>query len=53
MNYNKIIVRTKRKLYPIYFGDGILTSVGMLIRKNMPRVKKFPLLVIKKNLRYY
>ena len=48
MNYNKIIVRTKRKLYPIYFGDGILTSVGMLIRKNMPRVKKISIISDKK-----
>ena len=44
MNYNKIIVKTKSKSYPIYIGDGILASTGTLIRKNIPNVKKISII---------
>ena len=40
MKNTKIIVKTKSKSYPIYFGDGILSAIGTLIKKNLPNVKK-------------
>ena len=40
MKNTKIIVKTKSKSYPIYFGDGILNTTGKLIKKNLPNVKK-------------
>ena len=40
MKNTKIIVKTKSKSYPIYFGDGILNTTGTLIKKNLPDVKK-------------
>jgi len=40
MKYHKLIVKTKSKIYPIYFGNNILNSVGRLIEKNLPNVKK-------------
>jgi len=40
MKSTKIIIKTKSKNYPIYFGDGILSSAGNLIKKNLPDVKK-------------
>ena len=40
MKNTKIIVKTKSKAYPIYFGDGIINKVSTLIRKNLPNVKK-------------
>ena len=36
----KLIVRTKSKSYPIYFGNGILNTAGSLIKKNLTGVKK-------------
>ena len=45
---NKIIIKTKSKSYPIYFGHGVLSIIGKLINKNLPNIKKFVLLVIKK-----
>ena len=29
----KLIVKTKSKSYPIYFGNNIVSSTGMLIKK--------------------
>ena len=40
MKNTKIIVKTKSKTYPIYFGDKIINTTGTLIRKNLPNVKK-------------
>ena len=56
MKNTKIIVKTKSKSYPIYFGDGILNSIYSLIKKNLPDAKKvciisdkkLPLVLIKK-----
>ena len=56
MKNTKIIVKTKSKSYPIYFGDGILNRTGTLINKNLPNVKKIciiydknlPLVLVKK-----
>ena len=56
MKNTKIIVKTKSKSYPVYFGDGILNTTGTLINKNLPNVKKIciifdknlPLVLIKK-----
>ena len=69
MKNTKIIVKTKNKSYPVYFGDGILNTAGTLINKNLPNVKKIciifdknlPLVLIKKlskslrkyNLKFY
>jgi len=40
MKINKIIVKTKSKSYPIFFGDGILKTTGLFVKKNVPRAKK-------------
>ena len=40
MKKNKIIVSTKSKTYPIFFGNNILNSTGGLIKQNLPNVKK-------------
>ena len=40
MKESKIFVKTKSKSYPIYFGSKIVGSTGMLIKKNLPGVKK-------------
>ena len=40
MKNTKLIVRTKGKSYPIYFGSNIINSIGRLIDKNLPGVKK-------------
>jgi len=40
MKNNTLIVKTKSKTYPIYFGNNILNYTGKLIKKNLPHVKK-------------
>ena len=40
MKNTKLIVKTKSKTYPIYFGHNILHKTGNLIKKNLPGVKK-------------
>jgi len=40
MKNTKLIVKTKSKSYPIYFGNNILNTTGRLIRKSLPGVKK-------------
>ena len=40
MKTKKLIVKTKTKNYPIYFGNNILNNTGKLIKKNLPGVKK-------------
>ena len=47
MKSTKIFVRTKSKLYPIYFGENIINTVGPLIIKNLPKVKKICVIVDK------
>jgi len=44
MKNNKFIVKAKSKTYPIYFGNNILSSVGKLIKKNLPDIKKICIL---------
>ena len=56
MRNTKLIVKTKSKSYPIYFGNDILKTTGRLIKKSLPGVKKIciisdnklPKLLIKK-----
>ena len=48
MKNTKIIVKTKSKSYPIYFGDKIINDTGKLIHKNLPSVKKICILYDKK-----
>ena len=56
MKSAKIIVKSKSKTYPIYFGNEIINTTGKLIQKNLPNVKKVclisdknvPLLLLKK-----
>ena len=56
MKNTKIIVNTRSKSYPIYFGNGIINATSTLIRKNLPNVKKIciisdknlPLVLLKK-----
>ena len=40
MKNTKLIVTTKSKSYPIYFGNNILNTSGRLLKKNLPDVKK-------------
>ena len=40
MKNTKLIVKTKSKSYPIYFGNDILKTTGRLIKKSLPGVKK-------------
>ena len=56
MKNTKIIIKTKSKFYPVYFGHGILNTAALLIKKNLPNVKKIciisdknlPFLLLKK-----
>ncbi len=49
MKNNKLIIKTKSKAYPIYFGKKIIKNTGKLINKNIPGVKKI-CLIYDKNL---
>ena len=40
MKNTKLIIKTKTKTYPIYFGDNILNKTGWLIKKKLSGVKK-------------
>jgi len=40
MKNTKLIIKTKSKTYPIYFGENILNRIGKLIGKELPDVKK-------------
>ena len=59
MKNTKLIVKTKSKTYPIYFGNNILNKARRLIKKNLPNVKKIciisdnklPKLLLKKLIR--
>ena len=48
MKNTKIVVNTRSKSYPIYFGDGNLNTTGTLIKKNLPNVKKICIISDKK-----
>ena len=56
MKNTKIVVKTKSKSYPIYFGNGIISKTDKLIKSNLPNVKKvcivsdknIPLVLLKK-----
>ena len=48
MKNSKLIVKTKSKTYPIYFGNGILNTMGKLVKKNLPSVKKICIIADKK-----
>ena len=48
MKNSKLIVKTKSKTYPIYFGNNILGAVGRLIKKNLPNIKKICIISDKK-----
>ena len=40
MKKTKLIVKTKSKIYPIYFGNNFLNSTGKLMKRNLPDVRK-------------
>ena len=40
MKKTKLIIKAKSKSYPIYFGSGILSSTGRILKKSLPNVKK-------------
>ena len=44
----KFTVKTKSKSYPIYFGNGNLTSIGNLLKENLNGVKKVCIICDKK-----
>ena len=44
MNSSKIIVKTKSKTYPIFFGNGVLNTTGKIIKKKLPGVKKIAII---------
>ena len=44
MKISKILVKTKSKSYPVYVGNGILSSAGILIKKNVPNAKKISII---------
>ena len=48
MKSTKILVKTKSKTYPIYFGNRIINQTNRLIRKNLPDTKKICILIDKK-----
>ena len=45
MKNTKIVVNTRSKSYPIYFGDKIINLTGSIIQKNLPGVKKICIIV--------
>jgi len=48
MKNSKLIVKAKSKTYPIYFGSDILNTMGKLVKKNLPGVKKICIIADKK-----
>ena len=41
MKNTKIIIKTKTKTYPIYIGDKNINSIDQLIKKKLPKIKKY------------
>ena len=48
MKNTKIIIKTKSKSYPVFFGNKILNTVGNKIKKKLPNVKKISIICDKK-----
>tara|TARA_Y100000590_G_scaffold347350_1_gene397915 strand:+ start:3700 stop:4812 length:1113 start_codon:yes stop_codon:yes gene_type:complete len=48
MKNTKIVINTKSKNYPIYLGDGVLNTVGKVIKRDLPKVKKIAVISDKK-----
>jgi len=48
MKNNKVIINTKSKTYPIFIGSKNIKSVGSLIKKRLPKVKKICVIADKK-----
>ena len=48
MKITKLIVNTKSKSYPIFFGNDILINLGKLVGKKLPNVKKICIISDKK-----
>ena len=48
MKNNKLTVKTKSKIYPVYIGNNILGMTGKLIKKKLPGVKKICVISDKK-----
>jgi 3-dehydroquinate synthase len=48
MKNTKIIIKATSKSYPVYFGNGIISLAGPLIKKNIPGVKKICIITDKK-----
>ena len=44
MENTKIVIKTKSKSYPIYFGDRILSTAGKIVKKILPNVKKIAII---------
>ena len=44
MENTKIVINTKSKSYPIYFGDGILNKTDKLFKNKLPNVKKIAII---------
>ena len=40
MKITKLVVKTKSKTYPIYFGNNFLNKTEKFLKKNLPKVKK-------------
>ena len=40
MKSSKLIIKTKNKIYPIYFGKNIVKKIDKLIKLNTPTIKK-------------
>ena len=40
MKSTKLIVKTKSKSYPIFFGNNVLSTTGGLVKKTIPGAKK-------------
>jgi len=45
MKIQKLIISTKSKSYPIYFGNNILNLTGKLLKSKLPNVKKICIIV--------
>ncbi len=41
----KLIVKTKSKSYPIYFGNNVINLLGLYIKRDLPDVKKICLII--------
>ena len=39
MKNTKLIVKTKSKIYPIYFGNNNLNTIGKLVNKNLEQLE--------------